>query len=162
MIGRRKVVLFAAVATLGAIATLAYAVLPTTSVDPSNVPLGTLAGQTPVDVQSIEAFVRAINPEHGTNAVLQHVRLSPGQSTGWHTHPGPNIVIFAAGSGTLTDEHCHATSFGTNQAFATGLRVHRLVAGPEGADTYTYYLLPGHATVLRTDANPPRCDGKRE
>ncbi len=157
MIGRRKVVLIAAVATLGAIATLAYAVLPTTSVDPSNVPLGTLAGQTPVDVQSIEAFVRATNPDHGTNAVLQHVRLNPGQSTGWHTHPGPNIVIFAAGSGTLTDEHCRATNFGPNHAFATGLDVHQLVAGPEGADTYTFYLLPGNATVTRADANPPKC-----
>jgi quercetin dioxygenase-like cupin family protein len=158
MTRKRRVAMIAVVATLGAIATLAYAVLPTTSIDPSNVPLGTLVGQSSVDVQSIEAFVRATNPEHGTNSVLQHVRLSPGQSTGWHTHPGPNIVMFAAGSATLTDEHCRVTNFGAGQSFATGLDVHQLVAGSEGADTYTFYLLPGNATVLRTDANPPNCN----
>jgi quercetin dioxygenase-like cupin family protein len=160
MVRRRKVVLIAGIVTLGAIGTLAYAVLPTTSVDPSNVPLGTLVGQSPVDVQSIGAFVRAINPERGTNAVLQHVRLAPGQSTGWHTHPGPNIVMFEAGSATLTDEHCRVMNFGTGQSFATGLDVHQLVAGPDGADTYTFYLLPGNATVTRTDANPPDCNEK--
>jgi len=157
MIGKRKVALIAVAAALGAIATVAYAVLPVTSVDPLNVPLGTLVGQTKVDILSIGAFLRALNPEHGTNAVVQHARLVPGQSTGWHTHPGPNIVVFETGSATLTDEHCHATNFGPGQAFSTGLDVHELVAGPDGADVYTIYLLPGNATVLRTDATAPHC-----
>jgi hypothetical protein len=81
-----------AVITLGA-AAAAYAALPSPDVDPSSVPLGTLAAATPVNVLSVDAFTRAINQAHGSNSVLQHLRFVPGRSTGWHTHPGPNIVL---------------------------------------------------------------------
>ena len=158
MTGRKRLAILALVAAIGGIATLANALLPSTTVDPQNVPLGTLAGQTSVDVLSIDAFVRAISSEYGTNTVVQHIRLGPGQSTGWHTHPGPNMVVVVEGSGTLIDQHCHATTYGPGQAFSTGLQVHNVVAGPEGDDVYSIYLLPGNATVLRTDANPPKCD----
>lgn len=140
-----------------AVAILAYAGLPPTDVDPSTVPLGTLAGKTPVNVLSVDAFTRAINQAHGTNAILQHVQLGPNQSTGWHTHPGPNIVLVGAGSGTLMDEHCQVTTYGVGQAFATGLEVHEVIAGPEGIDVYTFYFLPADADVLRADADPPAC-----
>lgn len=68
---RTKTIALAAglVAFTGA-ATLTYAVLPPTSVLPSDVPTGTLAGKTPVNVLSVDAFTRAINQAHGTNAVL--------------------------------------------------------------------------------------------
>jgi quercetin dioxygenase-like cupin family protein len=142
-------VVFAAIVT--------RAVLPITNVDPATVPIGTLAGQTPLNVFSVDAFSRAINQAHGTNAVLQHVQLAPNQVLGWHTHPGPNIVIIAAGSATLIDEHCNVTTYGTGQGFATGLRVHNFSAGPDGVDGYAFYFLPADAEVLRTDANPPPC-----
>jgi quercetin dioxygenase-like cupin family protein len=128
-------------------------------VDPTIVPTGTLAGVTPVNVLSVDAFTRAINQAHGTNAVLTHVRFGPGQSTGWHTHPGPNLVLVVGGSLTLTDEHCDVTTYGDGEAFATGLDVHRAVAGPSGADFYALYFLPKDAAVLRTDADPPVCAG---
>lgn len=141
---------------LGA-ATVAHAVLPATNVDPSTVPIGTLSGRTPVNVLSVDAFTRAINQSHGTNAVLQHIQLGPNQSTGWHTHPGPNIVLVGAGSATLMDAHCGVTTYGVGQAFATGLDTHEVTAGPEGVDVYTFYFLPADADVLRTNADPPVC-----
>jgi quercetin dioxygenase-like cupin family protein len=153
MTSRKRVTRIAVV--LGAMATLTYAVLPATNVDPASVPLGTLAGRTTVNVLSVDAFTRAINQAQGTNAALQHIQLGPNQSTGWHTHPGPNIVLVAAGSGMLTDEHCNVTTYGVGQAFATGLKVHEVTAGPDGNDVYTFYFLPADADVLRTDANPP-------
>jgi len=154
---RRKKTLFACFTIAIGVATLAFAVLPVTNVDPSTVPLGTLAGRTPVNVLSVDAFTRGINQAHGTNAVLQHVQLGPNQSTGWHTHPGPNIVLIGAGSATLVDAHCSLTTYGVGQAFATGLDVHEVTAGVEGVDVYTFYFLPGDADVLRTDAAPPVC-----
>ncbi len=157
MTKRSKFALATAAIALVAAATLLYAALPTTSVPPSSVPLGTLAGATPVNVFSVDAFTRAIEQEHGTNAVLQHIQFAPGQSTGWHTHPGPNIVLVVAGSFTVTDEHCNVTTYGPGEAFATGLDVHQAVAGPEGADDYGMYFLPKDATVLRTNAAPPVC-----
>jgi quercetin dioxygenase-like cupin family protein len=161
--GRKKIVLAAVVATVCAAATLTYAMLPQPPQPPSTVPTGTLVGQTSVNVLSVAAFTRAINQAHGINAVLQHLQFTPGQSTGWHTHPGPNIVLVVAGSLTLTDEHCNVTTYGPLDqgfafaGFATGLKVHQAVAGPDGSDFYTFYFLPSDADVLRTNADPPGC-----
>jgi quercetin dioxygenase-like cupin family protein len=154
---RKKKLTLALFTVMLGVATLTYAVLPGTNVDPSTVPLGTLAGRTAVNVLSVDAFTRAINQAHATNAVLQHVQLGPNQSTGWHTHSGPNIVLVEGGSATLMDAHCQVTTYGVGQAFATGLDVHEVTAGPEGVDVYTFYFLPADADVLRTDADPPVC-----
>jgi quercetin dioxygenase-like cupin family protein len=157
MIGKRALVLVAGVAVLGVAAVTAYADLPTRTVPPSSVPTGVLAGGTPTNVLSVDAFTRAINQAQGTKTVLTHLRFTPGQSTGWHSHPGPNIVVVVGGSLTLTDNHCNVTTYGDGQAFATGLDTHLAVAGPSGADFYALYFLPQDATVLRTDEPPPVC-----
>ena len=108
-------------------------------------------------MQSVSSFTRAINQEHGTNAVLQHLRFTPGQNTGWHTHPGPNIVMIVSGSLTVIDEHCIQTQYGPRQGLASGLDVHEAIAGPEGVDFYSVYFLPANADVLRVDAAAPGC-----
>lgn len=156
---RTRITIAAAVMALGVGVTVAFATLPPTNVPPDSVPLGTLAGQTSVYVQSEDAFEEVIK-KHGATSVLQHIHGAPNSSTGWHTHPGPNIVLVVSGSTTLVDEHCKETTFGVGQAFATGLGVHEAVAGPDGVDVYTFYLLPTNADVLRTDANPPVCVDK--
>jgi len=158
---KRRIVLAAAVITLGIGTTATYALLPSTNIDPASIPApGTLAGATSLDVQSVNSFTRAINQAHGTNTVLQHLRFAPGQSTGWHTHPGPNIVMIVKGSFTLIDEHCIQTQYGPGQGFATGLDVHEAIAGPEGADFYSLYFLPADADVLRVDTAAPICAGR--
>jgi quercetin dioxygenase-like cupin family protein len=160
--GRKKFVLLAALVVAGVTAIAAYAALPTRTVDPIGVPVGTLAGATSVDVFSLDAFTRAINQAHGTTAVLQHVKYTPGQNTLWHTHPGPNIVLMVGGSLTITDEHCNSTTYTDGQGFATGLDVHEGVAGPNGADTYSLFFLPADADAIRNpapgiSADPPVC-----
>jgi quercetin dioxygenase-like cupin family protein len=156
--GRNTRNLFAAtVIALGVGAAVMYAVLPITNVPAANVPVGTLAGSTSLNVLSVDAFTRAIDQAHGTNGILQHGRFAPGQSTGWHTHPGPNIVFVASGSFTLIDEHCIETRYGPGQGFATGLDTHEAIAGSEGADYYGVYFLPADATDLRTNASAPVC-----
>jgi quercetin dioxygenase-like cupin family protein len=158
----KKFVVVAAL-VIGLVAAIAaYAALPSRTVTPSSVPIGTLVGATPTNVLSVDAFTRAINQAHGTTTVLQHLHFTPGQSTLWHTHPGPNIVLVVSGSLTLTDNHCNVTTYGDGQGFATGLDVHQAVAGPDGADFYSLYFLPADATVLRTpptgeSAAPPNC-----
>ena len=153
LVARRKNgLLLATLVVTGVAAVAAYAALPSRSVQPKSVPLGTLAGQTSVNVLSVGAFMKTLNQAHGTNAVLQHTHFAPGQSTLWHTHPGPNIVLVVDGSVTLTDQHCNVTKYVAGQGFA----------GPHGADFYALYFLPGNATVLRTpatgeSATPPTC-----
>jgi quercetin dioxygenase-like cupin family protein len=156
-IGRKtRIACAAGVIALGG-ASMTYALLPATDVPSGAVPLGTLAGKTSMNVESVDAFTRAIHQAHGTNAVLQHGHFAPGQSTGWHTHPGPNVVFVVAGSFTLIDDHCIETQYGPGQGFATGLEVHEAIAGPQGADYYGVYFLPVDADVLRADAGEPGC-----
>jgi quercetin dioxygenase-like cupin family protein len=154
---RTRTAIAAAAIALGIGATVTYALLPSTNVPPSSVPLGTLASETRLNVLSVDAFTRAINQAHGTNTVLQHLHFAPGQSTGWHKHPGPNIVMIVTGSFRLIDEHCNETQYRSGQGFATGLDVHEAIAGPEGADFYSLYFLPANADVLRVDTAPPIC-----
>jgi quercetin dioxygenase-like cupin family protein len=153
------------------IAITVYAALPSRDVEPDRVPTGNtagitnLAGKTSINVLSVDAFLRAMSQEHGTNAVLQLYRFNPGQSTLWHTHPGPNIVLVVGGNLTLTDERCRVTEYSDGEGFATGLNKHLAVAGPNGADFYTFYLLPGRADVLRKppageSLDPPKCLGR--
>lgn len=158
----KRLVFLATVVVAGVTAIAAYAALPSRTVTPASVPIGTLAGQTSLDVASVDAFTRAINQGHGTNGVLQHITYTPGQSTLWHTHPGPNIVLVVGGSLTITDNHCKSTTYTDGQGFVTGLNVHMGVAGPNGADTYSLFFLPADADVLRTppagiSADPPPC-----
>jgi len=159
---RKRLILLVTMVVAGVTAIAAYAALPSRTVPPAGVPIGTLAGATPVNVFSVDAFTRAINQAHGTTAVLQHLVFAPGQSTLWHTHPGPNIVLMVGGSLTITDNHCNAQTYVDGQGFATGLDEHLGVAGTDGADFYSLYFLPADATVLRTpplgqSAPPPNC-----
>jgi quercetin dioxygenase-like cupin family protein len=158
---KRMLALAASVTVVVATAGVAYAALPPANVAPADVPHGTLATES-VNVLSVDAFTRAINQAHGTNAVLQHLSFTPGQSTLWHTHPGPNLVLVVTGEFTLTDSHCNVTTYSQGQGFATGLDTHLAVAGPDGADFYSLYFLPADATDLRTppageSGSPPNC-----
>jgi quercetin dioxygenase-like cupin family protein len=175
MMSRRAKIALVGVVIAGIGAAAAYAALPSTNVDPRSFTcsaeqptpgtgLGTctLVGATSVNVLSVDAFTRAINQAHGTNAVLQRVHFGSGHSTGWHTHPGPNIVMVVSGGLTLTDDHCNTTHYGPGQGFATGLDVHEAIAdnNSEGTDFYSLNILPQDADVLRTDAAPPGCASK--
>jgi quercetin dioxygenase-like cupin family protein len=157
MITTRKFMVGFAITSLVVAGVAAYAALPSVSVPPSTVARGTLAVATPVNVLSVDAFTRTINQTHGSNAVLQHFVFAPGQSTGWHAHPGPNIVLVVGGAFTLIDEHCNETNYTAGQGFATGLDVHEAIAGSAGADFYSFYFLPSDATALRENENPPGC-----
>jgi len=46
---------------LGAGTTITYALLPSTTVPPATVAIGTLSGKTAINVLSADAFTRAIN-----------------------------------------------------------------------------------------------------
>ena len=146
----------AVVICIGAAA--AYGALPTTrSVDPSTVGIGRLVGATPLDIDSVNAFTQAIKKARGTSAVLEHVRFTSGQSTGWITSPGPKIVLVVGGQLTLTGSGCAATTYVDGEGFVTDLEVHKGDAGLGGADVYVLHLAPSDADALRAPADPPRC-----
>jgi cupin domain len=55
-----------------------------------------------------------IKLQRPSDVAVQQVTLAPGGSTGWHSHPGPAVVIVKSGSFTLydaDDRRCRGTTY---------------------------------------------------
>jgi quercetin dioxygenase-like cupin family protein len=131
-------------------------------VDPEAVPTGFLAAHNTIADVPVSALARGVKPG-GTDAFVQHVRLGPGAPTGWHTHPGPALVLVVRGSLVYEDagaDRCNRLVYEAGDGFVDrGFgHVHRAIAGAEGVDFYVVYLLPpGTPThVIAADA-PAEC-----
>ena len=54
------------------------------------------------------------------DAIVQQITIAPGGHTGWHTHPGPVVVIVKSGMFTLyngDDRRCTPSRYSAGQAF---------------------------------------------
>jgi len=133
-----------------------------TQVDPATVPTGFLAAHNAIRDVPVSALARAVTPD-GTDAFIQHVRLGPNVTTGWHTHPGPAIVTVVKGSVTYEDaeaNRCNDATYTAGEGFVDrGFgHVHRAIAGGDGVDFYVVYLLPpGSVTHVIPTSAPPEC-----
>jgi hypothetical protein len=143
-------------------------------VDPATVPPGPatgsrfLAAHNSIADIPVSALARAVKPD-GADLFVQHVRLPANADTGWHTHPGPALVLVVDGSLTYEDafaNECRRITYTAEwpdpgQGFVDrGFgHVHRAVAGSDGADFYVVYLLPPgtpNHVIGGVDA-PPEC-----
>jgi hypothetical protein len=133
-----------------------------TQVDPATVPTGFLVAHNTIGYVPVSALVRAVTPD-GTDAFIQHVRLGPNVTTGWHTHPGPAIVTVVNGAVTYEDaaaNRCVDATYRAGEGFVDrGFgHVHRAIAGADGADFYVVYLLPpGSVTHVIPASAPSEC-----
>lgn len=152
----RKVVPFVGVAVAcGAVS--AWAAHPTA--DPATVPTGFLAAHTTINNVPVSTFEKALRSRK-TDVSIEHGRLAAGESTGFHTHPGPAIVTVVRGS--LVDEslvarQCRRKNYVAGTGFVDrGVgHPHRSVAGGAGADFYVVYLLPRRTGPHRADVSAP-------
>jgi hypothetical protein len=58
-----------------------------------------------------------------SDVAVQQVTIAPGGSTGWHSHPGPAVVIVKSGSFTLydaDDRTCTGTTYSVDPANPVG------------------------------------------
>ena len=155
----KSLILGAAVALAVVGAAVGAHVVP---VDPAAVPTGFLAAHNSIADVPVSALARAVKPD-GTEASVQHVRLGPNAPTGWHTHPGPALVLVVRGSLAYEDaeaNRCNRVVYAAGQGFVDrGFgHVHRAVAGAEGVDFYVVYLLPpASATHVIAAEAPAEC-----
>ena len=102
---------------------------------------------------------------HAPNArqtVMQSIVFSPGAHTGWHSHPGPVVVLVKSGELTLHADHegtCEVRTYTTGQAFIDRGQGHAHVGRntAAGANTelwVTYFDVPPGAP-FRIDAPDP-------
>lgn len=120
-----------------------------------------------VDSTDIKLKVNA-GPEqviHVTDArenVIQQIFIAPGGHTGWHSHPGPVIVLVRAGALTFysgDDPTCTGRTYTAGQAFIDSGQGHVHIARNESStqtlELWALYfdLPPGGST--RIDAPAP-------
>jgi hypothetical protein len=120
-------------------------------------------GELDSHVHSVPADWQAkIKTKGVSDLYVQSNVWAPGGSTGWHTHPGPSLVIVTAGTLTVYDgddpsctPHVYSAS-GTNSFVDVGGGAVHLIRndGTEEARTTAVQLVPAGA-ARRIDAPAP-------
>jgi quercetin dioxygenase-like cupin family protein len=90
-------------------------------------------------------------------------KFGPGQTTGWHSHPGPSLIFVVAGTVTNYDSDsrgCAGRTYSAGSSFvdAGGSDVHMLrndSAAP--AETIAVQLIPGGQPRRIDESEPANC-----
>ena len=89
--------------------------------------------------------------------IVQEITIAPGGTTGWHSHPGPVVVVVKAGALTyVREDHgtCFETVYGAGTAFVDPGQGHVHTAfnrGTENLVLYATYFDVAAATSPRID-----------
>ena len=78
-----------------------------------------------------------LHVQNAQDTVVQQIVIAPGGTTGWHSHPGPVIVVMAAGTMSFyssEDPSCTATTYSAGQAFIDEGQGHVHFARNEGTE----------------------------
>ncbi len=90
-----------------------------------------------------------------TRVIVQQLTLGAGGTTGWHTHPGPVLVVVKEGTFTVRQPHrgaCVVRQFAAGQVFLDDGSVH------EGRNNGTASVVLGVTYLLPDDGSTPRID----
>jgi quercetin dioxygenase-like cupin family protein len=106
---------------------------------------------------SVDPWQVQLQAQGRTDSYMQHLVLSPGGYSGWHTHPGILVGSVASGSIDFYDAKCQKHSFSAGQVFFENDDVHAIInRGADSADLYIAYLIK-HNAPRRIEADAPGC-----
>jgi quercetin dioxygenase-like cupin family protein len=94
-----------------------------------------------------------------TDAAVQKIVLGVGEGPGWHTHPGPAVVIVKTGNFTMVQNDCSEVAFEAgdvvvDQGFGN---IHRAYnPGPGTTEVWVSYIVP-QAAGLVIPSSAPDC-----
>lgn len=121
----------------------------------------------PVDVKFklTEGNQEVIHAPNARQTVMQAIVIVPGGHTGWHSHPGPVVVLVKSGELTLysdDDATCTGRIYSTGQAFIDRGQGHvHLGRNPSpGVNTelwVTYFDVPPGGAFRIDAADPGNC-----
>lgn len=123
--------------------------------------------QNPVDIK-IKVNDGHQEVAHVPNAgetVMQQIIFGPGGQSGWHSHPGPAIILIKSGVLTFFSAEgagCTSRNYSAGQALVDSGQghVHRAanMSGTENAEVWVTYLDVPPGGAFRIDAaNPVNC-----
>ena len=101
-----------------------------------------------------------IQVNNAQETVIQQVVILPGGHTGWHSHPGPAIVLIKAGQMSFYDSDdptCSVRTYSAGEAFIDSGQGHVHIARNEGSVNLelwvTYFDVPaGGAFRINADS----------
>jgi len=120
----------------------------------------------PVDikVKVDDGRQEVIHVPDARETVVQQIVIGPGGQTGWHSHPGPVVVLIKSGTLTLySGEHgCEARAYSAGQAFVDSGQGHVHLAANRSATENvelwaTYFDVPPQGAFRLDAANPGTC-----
>ena len=112
-----------------------------------------------------DAFVAILSNEP-SDIYVNHVVVDPLGNSGWHTHPGPSVVVVKRGTATVYEVdgmNCvqHTYPAGTGFVDAGGTHVH-LVSNASTTDTlevYAFQVIPTGLARVISVTDPGLCPG---
>lgn len=105
-----------------------------------------------------------IQVNNAQETVIQQVIIAPGGHTGWHSHPGPVVVLIKSGQMSFydgDDPTCTVRTYSAGEAFIDSGQGHVHIARNEGSVNLelwvTYFDVPvGQAFRINADS-PGNC-----
>lgn len=112
--------------------------------------------------------VDVVQVQDAADVVLAEITIEPGASIGWHSHPGPAIVVVVAGTLTIydgDDRTCTGRPYGPGEAFVDLGQGHMHDARNESTGTedgvtvlVTYLdVPPGEGALVRDTSFESAC-----
>jgi quercetin dioxygenase-like cupin family protein len=124
-----------------------------------NVDLKFKVGDGPNDV---------IHVGQSQDTVMQQIVIAPGGHTGWHSHPGPVVVVITAGAMTFydgDDPACTPRVYTAGQAFVDSGQGHVHIARNEQNENLvlwaTYFDVPVGGGFRIDAADPGNCSAPK-
>jgi quercetin dioxygenase-like cupin family protein len=106
-----------------------------------------------------------IHVRDAQETVMQQIVIGPGGHTGWHSHPGPVVVLVKSGELTLyssEDPTCTGRTYSAGQAFIDSGQGHvhiaRNLSLSQNVELWvTYFDVPPGGPFRIDAANPGNC-----
>jgi quercetin dioxygenase-like cupin family protein len=166
--GKTRMIVLTSVAAAGLVTALVRTALAT---PPSNIVSGTvLARASFVDPTDIKFKINngteeVIHVAEAQETVMQQIIIGPGGSTGWHSHPGPAVVLIKSGELTVyssDDPTCTGRTYSAGEAFIEhGQGLVQLAANLSPSQNVevwvTYFDVPPGGPFRLDAANPGNC-----
>lgn len=103
-----------------------------------------------------------IQVKNARETVVQQIVIGPGGSTGWHTHPGPVVVLMKAGAMTFyssEDPTCTPRTYSAGEAFVDSGQGHvhlaRNLSQTENVELWATYFDVPPGQPFRLDGQDP-------
>jgi quercetin dioxygenase-like cupin family protein len=107
---------------------------------------------------------QVLHARNAQDTAVQQIVFGPGGDTGWHSHPGPVVVLVQQGELTLysaEDPSCNGRTYSAGQAFIDRGQGHVHIgrAGQSGNTVLwvTYFDVPPGQSVRLDAPNPGNC-----